>query len=812
MAKQSWTRPSAGILFSPPNDFVAEHEKTVDWFTQYARWAIATFYNQPRQPFYNGDIVEKGIAQEAIENWSYVFGNQNNYRYKYMTTDFSGNTLPVQWIPGGKLGSLVDHLKGILLGSVENIEVTAKNLSKDVASVKAEMFERLMTYFEFKDLIDNMLPPDITYQPVQPQGDEGIPETVDDIKKFVEKWQDKYSIIAEKIGRSQIYEDKLKDKFLQSGLNQFVGGLSAILTEVQNGRVVNTVIPDYEIVWDNRGNDPFNSDAMLCGYVKHNVPYNEIIRRYKDQLTVEEMDEIRMISSNGYDNLDEFLFYYNVGFGVDNRFNWWHNAGTSNMSMTIATVYWIAPRDWRYRQLPNRYGVERVMKINDNETYSSSGKNVKGSEMYGDFDGWDVHMATLIGNKYIVNYGYMPNVLRNNDSKGKPMLPMSTFCGGMSLNQGKSIVRKLIPLQDELDMYAYKIREKVAKDIGGVYVFNGNKFSGVTSTEIINDLKSIGVFVSDGGSGEVGDPQNGQRMVERVDMTLDSNIIRYLELRRELMAEMEMICSVSRIALGQQGAVIGKSVQEQTINQNSLGTASLMWGLMKHFNQVLQYNVNLKQMLYQFQDTVEESLVIGDEGSYLIEILDPEEFGTQPFMVFLDIASSLDPQQRAELKSIALGEAQNGKLDTVDYIENILMAPTLNQAVRGLKYSKAKQEKANKEASMMQMQMQTQSQMALEQQKAQNNAALLQVKEDNANFRAEIAAVSKNIELLMQKFSEGVGGISPLTMQMQQSADAMKQQMMMQQLQQQMMQGMNELGISPEQGGGGEEEQQQQPM
>jgi hypothetical protein len=802
VAKQTWTRPSAGILFSSPNDFVKESEKTVDWFTQYSRWAVATFYNQPRQAFYSGDIIDKGISQEAIENWSYVFGNQNNYRYKYMTTDFSGNQLPVQWIPGGKIGSLVDHLKGIMLTGIENIEVTVKNLSKNVASMKSKMLNRLMFYYEFKDMLDDMIPEGMEYKPVR-EAPEDL-ETKDDAVKFIENWQDKYAIIAEKIGQSQIYQDRLKEKFLQSGVNQIVGGLSAILTDIQNGRVVNTVIPDYEVIWDNRDNDPFNSQAYLCGYVKHNVPYQEIIRRYKQWLSPEDMDEIRLIASNGYNNMEDFLFFYNVGFGVDNRFNWWHNAGTSNMTMSTATVYWIAPRDWRYRQLPNRMGVDRVLRINDNETYSGEEKQQKGKDMLGDFEGWDIHMATLIGNKYIVNYGYMPNALRENDNKGRPMLPMRTFCSGMAINQGKSIVRKLVPLQDELDMYAYKIKEKVAKDVGKVYVFNGNKFNGITSTEIINDLKSIGVFVSDGGSGEVDDPQNGQRMVEPVDMTLDGNIIRYAELRQALESEMEMICSVSKIALGQQGAVIGKSVQEQTINQNSYGTASLMWGLMKHYNQVLQYNVNLKQMLYQFTDSVEESLNIGEAGSYLLKIMDPEEFGTQPFMVYLDISNALDPQQRAELKTIALSEAQNGRLDTVDYIEHIMMAPTLNQAVRGLKYSREKQrQKTEKEQmNLSQSQMQHESDLAM--QKAKNDAALIQMKEDNANFRAEIQAISKNLQVLLQRIEGGVDGISPLTMEMQQMASPEAQmQMQMQQQQQGMMPPMEEPPM---------EEQQQEPM
>jgi hypothetical protein len=806
VAKQTWTRPSAGILFSPPNDFVKESEKTVDWFTQYSRWAVATFYNQPRQAFYSGDIVDKGIAQEAIENWSYVFGNQNNYRYKYMTTDFSGNQLPVQWIPGGKIGSLVDHLRGIMLTSVENIEVTVKNLSKNVASMKSKMMNRLMFYYEFKDMLDNMLPEGMDYKPVREAPDEI--NSKEDVVRFIESWQDKYSILAEKIGQSQIYQDRLKEKFLQSGVNQIVGGLSAILTEVQNGKVVNTVIPDYEVIWDNRDNDPFNNQAYLCGYVKHNVPYQEIIRRYKQWLTPEEMDEIRLIASNGYDNMEDFLFYYNVGFGVDNRFNWWHNAGTSNMTMTTATIYWIAPRDWRYRTLPNRMGVERVLRINDNETYAGEKNTQKGKDMLGDYEGWDIHMATLIGNKYIVNYGYMPNALRENDNKGRPLLPMRIFCSGMAINQGKSIVRKLVPLQDELDMYAYKIKEKVAKDVGKVYVFNGNKFNGITSTEIINDLKSIGVFVSDGGSGEVDDPQNGQRMVEPVDMTLDANIIRYAELRQALENEMEMICSVSKIALGQQGAVIGKSVQEQTINQNSYGTATLMWGLMKHFNQVLQYNVNLKQMVYQFTESVEESLNIGETGSYLLKIMEPEEFGTQPFMVYLDISNALDPQQRAELKSIALSEAQNGRLDTVDYIEHIMMAPTLNQAVRGLKYSREKQRQKTETAQMQQSQMQMQHEADIAMQKAQNDAALLQVKEDNANFRAELQAISKNLQVVLQRIQGGIDGISPLTMQMQNAA--IQQQMQQQQAGATDM-TMEDL-LMQQQTGEGMIEQQQPPM
>ena len=76
---------------------------------------------------------------------------------------------------------------------------------------------------------------------------------------------------------------------------------------------------------------------------------------------------------------------------------------------------------------------------------------------------------------------------------------------------------------------------------------------------------------------------------------------------------------------------------------------------------------------------------------------------------------------------------------------------------------------------MEQQQIQTQSQMMLENQKAQNQASLIQLKEDNANFRSEISAVSKNLDLLLQKFDEGISGISPMTQQMEMAAQAQQQ-------------------------------------
>ena len=739
--------PSLPIAVIPPNEFIPEKDKTPDWFAQYARWIVGTFYNQQRQPYFTGDLVDKGLAQEAIENWSYVNAEQPNSKFRYLTEDFNNNQVNAKWIPGGKIGTLIDHMRGVLLGSLDSIEVRAENLSANIVSEKADLYEKLKVRYELRDVL-KQFPPDVQFDPLNDP--EAELDSMDEIDEYMESWQDEYAIMAERIGESQVWSDDLKEKFLQSGTTQYVGGISAILTEVLNGHVMNEAIMDYESIWDNRNNDPWNGKGMVCGYVKHTVPYLEVINRFKDHLTDNQIQEIRGIAANNVSNLDQFLSFYNTNFGVGNRFYWWNNVGTNQMTVAYATVYFIAPRDYRYTKGNNRFGVERNFKINENGNYTNdNGDTIKGSDLNGDYSGWDLYTATLIGNKYVCAYGLANNVIRDWRTK-KPLLPMRFFCNNMALNHGKSVVRKLIPHQDILDAYAFKIQEKVARDWGKSYIFNGSKMDEVPSTEIANDLKTIGVTVQKGVSGESDDPTNLQRMVEQVDMTLDQNIMAYISLRNEQNLEMEQITSVSRIALGQQQSTVGKGVQQNTINQNSFGTASLQWGLMKFFKNVLQYNVNVKQMLYQFKDSVEEALTIGDSASYLLRILSPKEFGTQQFNVFIDFNSPIDEQMRNELRTIALSEAQNGNLDTVDFIEHILSSKTLNQAVSGLKRSKNKMLKKQRAAQREQSQAAMQHEADVAHQLAVNQASQAQLIEDNKNWREELNIVQKNTELVLE--------------------------------------------------------------
>lgn len=752
LADFNWQKPTAGLSWTPPNDLEPESSRNADFYAQYLRWIVANFYNQARPSFYPNVDAPMGMAAEAKENWSYVFGEQNNYAFKYMETDAKGNTVQAVWRPGQKITTLVNDLRGKILDSIEVLTPSVVNDTRDVNSKRSEMYEKLLVKYDINEAIKLMLPEDVgTFEPVNTQG--APTETIDDIDSYTTSWSDEYAIMAMNIARSQINSDQIKNKLLTNFTHQVVGGLSGMLIEVQSGRVVNTPIATFESIWDNRVDDDLNQYAQLCGFVKHNLPYQDILRMFREYLTPQEMREIRDLAVCSQNSVQDFFNFYNAGY-TNTGIMWWNRTGFNQMTVSYATCYWLMPRKFPFKKTTNRYGKERIV--------PTSG------EVSGDYEGWDVYQGTIIGNKYIVNWGLAPNVLRDMDDPGRPLMPIRYFCSGMTLGTNKCVVSRLKMLQDELDRLQFKIVEMTGSAFGKTYVVNGNKLD-ITSTELFSDLKIMKIAVVKGTSGEIDDQNEGQKLIETVDLTLDPNIIRYVELKREQEREMNEIVSTSDVALGQKSNV-GKGVQENIIAQNTYGSAPLFWGTLQHFRDIIQYNVNLKQLLYSNSDSVEESLTIGDKGSYLLKILNPQEFGTQKFRLYIELNSALDNTQKQRIQTLALAAAQNREMSFIDYLEHVELAKSSQEMLKGMKLSEKKRlTQAQKQA---QAGMQHEANLGMQQIEAQYS--MQQNKEDNENYRTEVKVIADlvkemkvGMDAMLKTLSEQPP-LSPLTTNQQQ--------------------------------------------
>jgi len=754
---------------SPPSNYgITEEEKYANggaWFAQYGRWIVSNFYNQRRDYVFNeSENNVNGIADNAYLNWSYVFGMQPNNSYKYAESTMDSQAIPAPWIPGQKISSLVNHLEGRLLEDISDLRVTASNLTRDVTSKRAEMYEKMILKYETQS-IANSFPPGAEFSPVDvPRGTEL--SSMEDIKDFTTKWQDKYSIMAERIARSQLSSSSMAEKFKKSGVQTFVNNLTGMYTYVDHGKVLNKVIPAHEAIWDNRVDSDHNDEAMFAGFVKQLVPYQEIIRRFSKNMRDEDILEIENLAKE--ENLSNSTEWYGalnfLGNSRCNGFDWWSNVGTQRMALSYAKIFFIAPRDFRYKKGNNSFGQPRVYKINENTAYRkmTDGEkySIDGSSMQGDYKGMDLYSVTVVGNKYMVDYGLVNNVLRDYDDVSRPILPIKYYCPGMELGFGRSIVDRLRLHQDNLDYIQNKIIDKFSKDYGKVTFINGNKLD-ETSQKLLADIKIAGLHVMKGNSGEADDPSSRMSPIETVDISLDSSVQTYLALKQEEERVMEEAVNLSRVALGQQSSTIGKGVQANTIAQNSYGTAPIFWGLMKHFEKVLQYNLDKKQLLYTLDDTIEESLTIGDEGTVLLKILDPKEFGTQQFKLSIELNNALSEQERQEIKAIAQAAAQNRELTLLDYVKHIVRKQTPTEMIRGLELSmtKAKQEAAKIEQAASDRELQMTMQVKEMEQKYQ--VMYQQLKDDNASFRTVIQKL-EGLPEIMQMIQDMMPPQSPL--------------------------------------------------
>jgi hypothetical protein len=110
---------------------------------------------------------------------------------------------------------------------------------------------------------------------------------------------------------------------------------------------------------------------------------------------------------------------------------------------------------------------------------------------------------------------------------------------------------------------------------------------------------------------------------------------------------------------------------------------------------------------------------------------------------------------------VALAAAQNREISTVDYIEFIELAQSPTEMIKGLKHSVEKKERQVMEAQKIASESQMQHDASLAEQKAMNDAAILQLKENSANWRESMKSMKEDMDIL-KALLQNAPAISPL--------------------------------------------------
>lgn len=721
----------AFTITAQPKQFISESEKNKDWYKRNVQFIMSHFNKRH-------DRISRVRKQSDLENpideivrmFTYYLGRQYNKDYYYTTQDQNNCDLPTVWINGQKVTSLVDYMVGNAIKMIDNVEPLVKSQSKGTINKKTEMLETALLKFELPELFATLQQYGLDVNPIGPQmAQMEIPE---DVYKFMEYDYQEYSeVVATKICEDILNRNSYKQKLKQAFLYTLLGGTVGIENRIENGKQYFDVILPHNLIIDRAKDDDFNSEARFVGKIEW-LNITDVIERYQDDLTMEEIQELKDINSN---NLYQMLDLTSHPYATNWAFN------INNLpTLACVTGYWIGMKDLKYQKNKDKFG---------NTHYSKNRKERKGEY-------WTktVYKSTLIGNRYVVDYGETNNIVRKHDNPGDVELPLKVFIPNMVMGENRSVVARLHQHQDRIDYITNEITKMMNRSKGKVYLINKQKLGTSTAKDVISDFERMGIHISDGSAtGEEFVSGQENRLVEVVDMTLDPNIQQLVSLRREEERLMEEIVNIPKIALGQQAGYVGAKTQAGTIAQSNLGTTYLYQGFIEFFQRELSFALNQYKVMLM-DESEEEIPVVGTRGKEWLRL--NKDFQFEEMGVFLSVKDFMDDQAKERMIALAQAAMQNQQIDMLDYIR-IEKANTYTEIVNELEYSLNKRKRdQEKQQAMMQMMQQAQ----MEQQMAQEQQ-IAGMKEEGQNYRKEIDVQGKMAQKAMEGAMKDESGMAP---------------------------------------------------
>lgn len=764
----------------PQRQDIPESDKTPQWFFRNAIYFL-TFYNQPTGRLkFDSAVSDRSTStvpgdervypvQHMIRMMMYYLGKQPNLDFAYLTQNVGNNNMQAQWYKGQDVAEFVNFFRGLMLSRLSKANWTAKSVSRETQNRYTEMYDKLEISILlaplFKDMEEKY---GIGFRPM-PGVEIDVPE---DIERAMEtNFHEESSIVASDLANGIWFTNNWMQKSLKSFMHTTIAGCTGWWHRVENGRNIEEIIQPYQLIEDNRYDDDYGAYDEFRGVVESLNAYEITQSRFADCFDDAQIKDIyEMVADESKTAL------YNAG--TTNIYWWGRPNGVNDNTATAVTIYWRTRREVLKVKARNRFGNDTIRKKQSEDEPGTYYVN-------------DIAYATIIGNRYLAKWGYVDNLVESVEDPSRPEFPIFRFRPNTFLSNSVSEVGRIHRIQDEMDMYDFKIREMVGRAKGKTYIVHGDKLGEATSVqELVDDLSDMGIHVSVGTSGEDGDPSDRKSSVEYIDLTLDPNIHRLAELYRERKERMGRVVSTSNISLGQQTRYIGYGQQQSSIAQNQMGISYLIDGFLDFLVLNMRFAINRAKYLYAGGDDVGAEYLIGEKGVRFIKFTRDMRF--ERLMTALNINDSIDEAGRQRMLSYAQAWSQNPVFGvSPSSIIKMEAAKSYTEAANILDFDmkKSKKEKSQQEAAMQEAQSQ------LSQSAQMFQAAIAQLKEDNANYRAELQALVKGYSQMEKSLSEPPP--SPLQPQISmQTQQVMAQIEQAAQQQQQQQQG---AGFSPEQ-------------
>lgn len=664
-------------VVSKPDAYVPESEKDAEYHANAVRYYTQKYYNFNFYSF--NDNVDQNSAQyyrsvidKIIENWSYYLGKQDMGVASILLNDYVSRGV---YSRGSDIYMLVEHMVGRMSKIINNIKLSSELLSKNAQTQKEFLQDIILMQVQYGSLFNILNTAGVFIQAL-PDGIEI--ETEEEFYRIKEDTlKSRGEIIAVQFADKMWYYNNLSYLYEEVVRQCVVAGLCGVDNYTVNGLVKKELVQGHQLIWDNTKTDKYNSQAQCAGRVFYRLTANEVISKWGNQLTDTEINEIKTLSTG---SMEDLIGAYNT---VVNGSNLWYDVSSNSVTgIGAVKMYW---RDYKDHRLLDK--GTRVVKIQDFDANGNPIKKNVGKR--GDYGHTVWRTATLIANKYVVDYGVCTNLVYDPIATSEPLCPLQIVVPSATLDQYRSQVNRVIDLQKQIDFYSNKVYEMSLRAIGKSYYINGKALGIENPEEFFKDLKVQNVTFGVPDGEDSSDIEGKRISVETIDLTLDPNVMKYVELAKEKKQEMKEALSLPDVSLGLQPVTIGKAVQENSIEVSSAGLTSFYNTILNFIQRDMQLAVNMRKLVaYQDLETAEQE--IGWKGVNWLKMT--PDYAFEPLGIYLKIQDIIDEKERAGLLNDAYAALQGGLIDFEDIL-NIRTARTYSEAKKSYEYGLKKKKR-----------------------------------------------------------------------------------------------------------------------
>lgn len=706
-----------------PNQFVSDIEKDTyeyglrvghaiesEWFS---RDYGSSLYGEIRSEFLNRRLYARG--QQPVEKYKNELAVNGSLSY-----------LNMDWTPVPIIPKFVDVVVNGISNRLLDVKVEAVD---STSSIQREYFRQEI----MKDMISREMLSDVkntTGVDVFNFPEDQLPDSDEELSLYMKLNYKQGIEVAEETAIKTLLEineyDEIKRRVDEDNV---VLGISAVKHDfdVHDGVKIEYVDPVNFVYSPTE--DPNFRDCYYFGEVK-SVHVTEI-KKINPNLTQEDIEEISKLASR-FD-------------GYRSTQNLQSQSGLDKANVSLLYFCYKTDREVVYKVKKNSNGGEKTLKkdgsFNPPKTEQARFKRVSRR-----IDVW-YEGVLVLGTNHLLKWELMKNMVRPKSAFQRTVAPYIVSAIKMSKGNIDSLVKRMIPFADQIQITHLKLQQVVSKMLpDGVFI----DADGLNSVDLgngasYNPAEALSMYFQTGSVigrsyTEDGDFNNARVPIQ--ELTSSGSNAKIASLINMYNYQLNMIRAVTGINEARDGsnpdqyALVG--IQKlAALNSNTATRHIIQSGIFitKRLAQALSYRIS---DIMEFSDFAEDFAKMIGKNNYEI-IGDIVNLHLHDFSLFIEIEP--DEEEKQMLEQNIQQSIQSGLIgleDAIDIrsIKNLTLANSLLK-VRKVKREKAEMDKQQR-AIQMQTQANTQSAQAASQSRMQEEQFKLQAESQLQQMKAEL--------------------------------------------------------------------------